>query len=65
MTCTCRVCKLMSRIEPLLAKANKDERAAMETLFLDWEHCSTSAAYWEAKFNGTWPVLIESAEKAA
>lgn len=55
MTCNCRICTLLRRIEPLLAKASKDERAAMEQLFLEWEEASNSACYWEMKFNGTWP----------
>ena len=53
--CACRVCKLLRAIEPLRKRATKAQLKALETILLKWEDASSSAAYWERKFKGTWP----------
>jgi len=53
--CQCCVCKLLRAIEPPRKKASPAQLKALETILLRWEEASTSAAYWERKFKGTWP----------
>ena len=52
--CKCRVCKLLRAIEPLRKRATKAQAKALDAILLRWEEASTSAAYWERKFKGTW-----------
>ena len=53
--CQCRICKLLRAIEPLRKRTTWAEGKALDSILADWEHCSTSAAYWELKAKGTWP----------
>ena len=53
--CECRICKLLRAVWPMRAKATIQQRNALDAILVEWECASTSAAYWELKFKGTWP----------
>lgn len=57
MSCQCGTCAFGNRLRDLRDKLpdQKDKDLVDET-YSRLEHAETDAAYWQAKYDGTWPT---------
>ena len=53
--CKCELCVFTAKVAAIQKRLSKEDAAVIEELLIKEANASMDAAYYKAKFEGTWP----------